>query len=452
MITVRNRKLIVPQEERLIGTVSDNNSETRVFAIDRFQPNGVDMSSLAFGLDMEYEDNAHKNATYLDKEWDEEKIYLTWGIIENDVAPGGVVFVQIEAHDQTGAVKWHSIRDAFYIDPSIGTGAEYNGDLSAFQRMEAVLDEKLARLSNIDATMGSYVEAESARATAELERVDTENARIEAETARQTAESERIIAEQGRRQAEELRRSAEAERLTAEEDRITAEDDRAIAEAIREQAEIARQNAEQSRVNAENEREEAETKRESDFASAIEASNEATERANQAADDFQGMVQDGGAVTPSERVNWNAAYDAMHDHANKEVIDAITAEQVTQWDEAVQKASDADTEISELKVEVGSVKEDIANQVLVFNDVSVTVDAWTEDTPYTDYPYRADVACEGVTANYKPDVTFDVPDAISGVYAPVAATGAGVVSIYASEIPADAIVIPTISCVKAVGA
>lgn len=101
---------------------------------------------------------------------------------------------------------------------------------------------------------------------------------------------------------------------------------------------------------------------------------------------------------------------------------------------------------------ISEVKEDIANQVLIFSDVSVAVDAWTEDATYTDYPYKADIPCEGVTADYKPDVTFDVPEAISGAYAPVASTGAGVVSIYASEIPADAITIPTISCVKAVGA
>lgn len=111
-----------------------------------------------------------------------------------------------------------------------------------------------------------------------------------------------------------------------------------------------------------------------------------------------------------------------------------------------------DLEVDGVKTEVSEVKEDIANQVLVFNDVSVTVDSWTEDTTYEDYPYKADVACDGVTAEHKPDVTFDVAEAISGVYAPVAVTGSGVVSIYASEIPESAIVIPTIACVKAVGA
>lgn len=106
----------------------------------------------------------------------------------------------------------------------------------------------------------------------------------------------------------------------------------------------------------------------------------------------------------------------------------------------------------ELMQDLNKVKEDIANQVLIFSDVSVAVDAWAEDTTYTDYPYKADVACEGVTADHKPDVTFDVAEAISGVYAPVAVTGEGVVSIYAKEIPADAITIPTITCVKAVSA
>lgn len=94
---------------------------------------------------------------------------------------------------------------------------------------------------------------------------------------------------------------------------------------------------------------------------------------------------------------------------------------------------------------------DLKEATLIFTNVSVPAESWTSDTTYEAYPYKADIACEGVTADYKPDVTYDVPEATSGVFAPVATTGAGVVSIYASEIPADAIVIPTISCVKAVG-
>ena len=79
--------------------------------------------------------------------------------------------------------------------------------------------------------------------------------------------------------------------------------------------------------------------------------------------------------------------------------------------------------VEEMTEELNQVKQDIANQVLIFENASVAVDSWTEDTTYEDYPYKADVACEGVTPDYKPDVTFDVPEATSGTYAPVATTG-----------------------------
>ena len=149
-------------------------------------------------------------------------------------------------------------------------------------------------------------------------------------------------------------------------------------------------------------------------------------------------------------------YDVDVVNENSDILDRALRDNAT----SIGSVSDAlsaeitnrETAIGEVATEVGNVKQDIANQVLIFSDVSVAVESWVEDATYTDYPYRADVACEGVTADHKPEVTFDVPEAISGNYAPVALTGVGVVSIYASEIPADAIVIPTIACVKAVGA
>ena len=84
---------------------------------------------------------------------------------------------------------------------------------------------------------------------------------------------------------------------------------------------------------------------------------------------------------------------------------------------------------------------------IIFTNVSV--DTWVEDTTYEDYPYRADIPCE-VTSDYVADVTFDIAEATSGNYAPICITGDGIVSIFASEIPSDTIVIPTIKCVKVV--
>jgi hypothetical protein len=87
---------------------------------------------------------------------------------------------------------------------------------------------------------------------------------------------------------------------------------------------------------------------------------------------------------------------------------------------------------------------------LIFPNKAVATTDFVADATYTGYAYKAAVSCAGVTVDYRPDVTFDVPDAVSGNYAPVSASGAGTVTIYAKEIPAAAITIPTIKCVKVV--
>lgn len=86
------------------------------------------------------------------------------------------------------------------------------------------------------------------------------------------------------------------------------------------------------------------------------------------------------------------------------------------------------------------------NKVLSFTNKTVSTSSWASDTTYTDFPYRAAVACEGVTAKHYAEVSFSPADAMSGSFAPVAASYDGGVYIYASEIPAAALTIPTIVC------
>lgn len=85
-------------------------------------------------------------------------------------------------------------------------------------------------------------------------------------------------------------------------------------------------------------------------------------------------------------------------------------------------------------------------KVLAFTGKAVAVSDWVSDTTYTDFPYRAAVACEGVTAKHYAEVTFAPADAISGSFAPVAESYNGGVYIYASEIPEAALTISAIVC------
>lgn len=83
---------------------------------------------------------------------------------------------------------------------------------------------------------------------------------------------------------------------------------------------------------------------------------------------------------------------------------------------------------------------------LQFTDVVADDAAFAADTTYTAFPYRAAVALTGVLSGMTPHVVFGVDDAVSGIFAPVAACYDGGVYLYASEVPAADITIPTIIC------
>lgn len=80
---------------------------------------------------------------------------------------------------------------------------------------------------------------------------------------------------------------------------------------------------------------------------------------------------------------------------------------------------------------------------VVTNKVVAKADFKSNNT-YTDYPYRAAIAINGVTTNMIPEIIFDVADAISGNYSPVAQTYNGGVYIYAKSPSDNNLTIPTI--------
>lgn len=84
-----------------------------------------------------------------------------------------------------------------------------------------------------------------------------------------------------------------------------------------------------------------------------------------------------------------------------------------------------------------------AYPISAFNKV-VAVTAWSADITYTEYPYRASISIPGVTEEMVPNVIFSMSDALSGRFAPIAATYQGGVHIYSASVPESAITIPTI--------
>lgn len=85
---------------------------------------------------------------------------------------------------------------------------------------------------------------------------------------------------------------------------------------------------------------------------------------------------------------------------------------------------------------------------LQFNNVSVAVSNFASNTTYEDYPFRASVALEGVLESMIPEIIFNLSDATSGLFAPIAETYRGGVYLYATDKPEGTIVIPTIICWK----
>lgn len=96
---------------------------------------------------------------------------------------------------------------------------------------------------------------------------------------------------------------------------------------------------------------------------------------------------------------------------------------------------------------INELNDEAVAQVLTFKNVSVPISAW-ESGGHPDYPFYADIACQGVTEEYVPNVVFGVEDAASGNFCPVSMTYSKVVRIFIKEAPTSVIKIETIQCIK----
>ena len=115
-----------------------------------------------------------------------------------------------------------------------------------------------------------------------------------------------------------------------------------------------------------------------------------------------------------------------------------------------------DKELLELFKQVSIISENelkrLDNIVLdiIKNNIKVAASAWTADTTYEGYPFKASISVTGCTANHAPDVSLSLEDVIAGNFAPSAETYAGGIYIYAKEKPTAEMTIPTILLTKVV--
>ena len=127
--------------------------------------------------------------------------------------------------------------------------------------------------------------------------------------------------------------------------------------------------------------------------------------------------------------------------ADTSVINAQFAALLAQLRTAIEQAAGGeipDGTITNQKLAADAVK-------LTFTNIAVQASQWAADETYSDFPFRALVGLSSeVTGAMVPEVIFDVADATSGIFAPVAHSTGGGIMLYASEQPSAAVTIPTI--------
>lgn len=133
MIKIDGRKLIIPRGDSVIGFQGDNLVEIREFEINRFY-GAVDLSLFDFKLDIKAGTN--KNIIDLDKEVTDDKIILTWTVLESHLVNDGLAQIQVRGFSGS-VVKWHSDVEYILVKDSINASDVFTSPLpSEFEEME----------------------------------------------------------------------------------------------------------------------------------------------------------------------------------------------------------------------------------------------------------------------------------------------------------------------------
>ncbi len=82
---------------------------------------------------------------------------------------------------------------------------------------------------------------------------------------------------------------------------------------------------------------------------------------------------------------------------------------------------------------IDAVLKDQADDIALLTPIKVTnaSPSFASDNTYQDYGYKGTITVTGATASMRPEVIFGFAEAMSGNYAPICESGAGVVYIYA---------------------
>lgn len=171
----------------------------------------------------------------------------------------------------------------------------------------------------------------------------------------------------------------------------------------------------------------------------------------------------------------------IHSHENKAVLDTITQNLIAKWNQSA-GVEDGSTDMdygsftgthSKLQIRRGAASDlpelaegefglagstvyigtpqgtrALADQGLLFTNVSVPVSGWTATSEYTYSKFKATVALTGVTAAMDVEVFFAPNDADSGILSGSGIVNDGSITLLAVKKPALTIMIPKIRCMR----
>lgn len=145
MIIIKNRKLLIPEDERYIGTTADSNSEVLTFRIDRFTQTEMDLSTFTVKADIYRYETEETDRADLEMEVQDKYILLYLYITSGMVAYPGAILIDIKAFNDDGTVKWSSYKGAFFVEDPFATPQATLENLTELEQLEARINRAIRK-------------------------------------------------------------------------------------------------------------------------------------------------------------------------------------------------------------------------------------------------------------------------------------------------------------------
>ena len=179
MIVVKNRVLIIPNNDRYIATGYDNNVTDLQFRVDKIMSNGVDITYLDFFLDMLYEDGSVDTAI-LRKEVNDEYIILSLHFTNKMLSKIGAVLISLRAKDGTENVRWSSNMAALYIEDTVNAIKKisfegnifFDGKTTSLEQLEDIFINLKRQIASATAKANEVSEDAKVKIGAKLSEVE----------------------------------------------------------------------------------------------------------------------------------------------------------------------------------------------------------------------------------------------------------------------------------------